>query len=145
MPPRYVKKIREEIFYEYAKLISRSVFKGKLNRGFITDRFIALRDGSITMSGSIREWQREQELPKECVFCTSVDNLQVDHLIPRSRGGMDVSDNVVLSCQPCNVTRGDKGIFEWLGLKRKDNLHRLVAGKYFNSFMSSMNQRAHWT
>lgn len=29
-----------------------------------------------------------------------------------------------------HASRGDKGIFEWLGLKEKDKLHRLVAGKY---------------
>jgi len=38
MPPAYVKTIREEIFYEYAKLISRSAY-GTLQRGFITGRF----------------------------------------------------------------------------------------------------------
>jgi len=130
MPPRYVKTIREEILYEYAKLISRSVFGGQLNRGFITDRFKPLRDGEITMSGTNREWQREQEMPRQCVFCGSPDDLQTDHLIPGSRGGSDQADNMVWSCRTCNVSRGDKGIFQWLGLKRKDNLHRLVAGKY---------------
>jgi hypothetical protein len=62
MPPPYVKTIREEIFYEYAKLISRSAY-GTLQRAFITDRFKKLRDGEITISGTIREWEREQELP----------------------------------------------------------------------------------
>ncbi len=130
MPPKYVKTIREEILYEYAKLISRSAFDGKLERPFITDRFKELRDGRITMSGTNREWQREQELPKQCVFCGSERDLQADHLVPRSRGGRDESDNMVHSCQSCNISRGDKGIFEWLGLKKKDDLHRLVAGKY---------------
>ena len=54
MPPKYVKSIREEILYEYAKLMSRTVFEGKLNFGFITDRFKALRDGEITISGTNR-------------------------------------------------------------------------------------------
>ena len=130
MPPKFVKTIREEILYEYAKLISRSVFSGELNRGFITDRFKALRDETISMSGTIREWQKEKEFPKKCVFCSALDDLQDDHLIPRSRGGRDESDNLVLSCRACNASRGNKGIFEWLGLKKKDNLHRLVAGKY---------------
>jgi len=53
MPPKYVKSIREEILYEYAKLMSRTVFKGALNYGFITDRFKALRDGEITISVEI--------------------------------------------------------------------------------------------
>ena len=130
MPPPYVETIREEILYEYAKLISRSVFDGRINYRFVSDRFKALRDGSASISGTNREWQREQQLPKECVFCGAHDNLQLDHLIPRSRGGPDSADNTVWSCRACNVQRGGQGIFQWLGLKKKDNLHRLVAGKY---------------
>lgn len=129
MPPAFVTTIREEIFYEYAKLISRSVY-GSLQRGFITERFKKLRDGEITISGTMREWEREQEFPKTCVYCNSAKDLTTDHLIPRSRGGDDSSGNVVLACQPCNTSRGEKGVFEWLGLKEKDKLHRLVAGKY---------------
>jgi hypothetical protein len=129
MPPLYVKTIREEILYEYAKLISRSAY-GSLQRGFITERFNKLRDGEVTIAGTIREWQREQELPQECVFCGSKTDLTTDHLIPKNRGGDDSADNVVSSCKSCNASRGDKGIFEWLGLKEKDRLHRLVAGKY---------------
>ncbi len=34
------------------------------------------------------------------------------------------------SCRTCNISRGGKGVFVWLGLKKRDNLHRLVAGKY---------------
>ena len=129
MPPRYVQTIEDEILYEYAKLISRSVFGGEINYRFVSDRFKALRSGDATISGTIREWQREQELLKECVFCGALENLQVDHLIPRIRGGADSADNTVWSCSTCNTSRGDKGVFQWLGLKRKDSLHRLVAGK----------------
>ena len=130
MPPKYVHTIREELLYEYAKLISRSAFRGQINYRFVSDRFKALRDGEITISGTIREWQREHQLPKACVFCGATENLEIDHLIPRSRGGLGEADNVVWSCQPCNITRGNKGVFQWLGLKKKDSLHRLVAGKY---------------
>lgn len=133
MPPPYVKTIKEEIFYEYAKLISRSVFKGRINYGFVSDRFKALRDGKATMSGTIREWQKEQELEKGCVFCGAREGLQIDHLVPRSRGGSDSADNSVWSCPACNASRGDQGVFQWLGLERKDDLHRLVAGKYLKS------------
>ncbi len=134
MPPPYVKTIREEILYEYAKLISRSAY-GTLQRGFITERFQKLRDGDIAISDTIREWEREQELPKNCVFCGSTEDLTTDHLIPVNRGGDDSADNLVLSCQACNSSRGDKGVFEWLGLKKKDDLHRLVAGKYLKQLL----------
>ena len=42
MPPPFVNIIREEIYYEYAKLISRSAYHS-LQRAFITDRFKKLR------------------------------------------------------------------------------------------------------
>ena len=54
MPPKYVKTIREELYYEYAKLISRSAY-GKIDYPFIANRFKKLRDGEITISGTIRE------------------------------------------------------------------------------------------
>ncbi|MEJ5259162.1 MAG: HNH endonuclease [Anaerohalosphaeraceae bacterium] len=130
MPPKYVKTIRQELYYEYAKLICRSVYgRVEPHRGFVTDRYKKLQDGRITISGTIREWQREQELPRQCVFCSSAENLQTDHLIPRSRGGADSADNLVPACAACNASRGEQGVFAWLGLKEKDRLHRLVAGK----------------
>jgi hypothetical protein len=72
MPPKYVKTIREEIYYEYAKLMLRSTFHGQLQYGFITSKFKELKSGTISMSDTIREWQREQNSPKECVFCGSI-------------------------------------------------------------------------
>ena len=35
----------------------------------------------------------------------------------------------------------DKGVFEWLGLKEKDRLHRLVAGKYLKQLMRLHEER----
>jgi CRISPR/Cas system Type II protein with McrA/HNH and RuvC-like nuclease domain len=67
-------------------------------------------------------------------------DLTTDHLIPRSRGGDESGDNVVLACQSCNGSRGEKGIFEWLGLKDKDKLHRLVAGKYLKQLVTLHEQ-----
>ena len=130
MSLKYVKTIQDELYYEYAKLISRSAFNGNLQYDFILDKYQELSDGRLTISGTISEWQRESELPRECVFCGSTDQLKTDHLIPKSRGGSDSDDNLVLSCIKCNSSRNNKGIFQWLGLKDKDNLHKLVVGKY---------------
>lgn len=37
-----------------------------------------------------------------CVTCGSVENLEVDHIIPISRGGSGVKDNLQLLCRTCN-------------------------------------------
>ncbi|MBN2035760.1 MAG: HNH endonuclease [Chitinispirillaceae bacterium] len=128
MPPRYVKTIGDEINYEYAKLISKSAFGSKINYRFVTDRYKALCSGEISISSTMREW--EKDLTKECAFCGKTGDLTTTHLIPINRGGTDDPDNLVLCCAFCNASRGDKGVFEWLGLKKKDSLHWLVAGKY---------------
>ncbi len=57
MPPPYVRTIREEIYYEYVKLISRSAL-GFIKYPFVAERFKKLRDGEITISGTIREWDQ---------------------------------------------------------------------------------------
>jgi 5-methylcytosine-specific restriction endonuclease McrA len=45
----------------------------------------------------------------QCVYCgTSGGRLTLDHVVPRSRGGESVWENVVTSCAPCNLRKGDK-------------------------------------
>ncbi|MCV9386777.1 HNH endonuclease [Reichenbachiella ulvae] len=42
-----------------------------------------------------------------CQYCGSRENLTIDHLIPRSRGGRSVWDNLVTACKHCNAKKGD--------------------------------------
>ena len=41
-----------------------------------------------------------------CQYCGTRDDLTFDHLLPRSRGGHTVWDNVVAACSPCNLEEG---------------------------------------
>jgi 5-methylcytosine-specific restriction endonuclease McrA len=43
-----------------------------------------------------------------CQYCGSGSKLTVDHVVPRSRGGRSSWDNVVTSCAPCNLRKGDR-------------------------------------
>jgi 5-methylcytosine-specific restriction endonuclease McrA len=44
-----------------------------------------------------------------CVYCgTGGVRLTLDHVVPRSRGGGSVWENVVTSCAPCNLQKGDR-------------------------------------
>jgi 5-methylcytosine-specific restriction endonuclease McrA len=44
-----------------------------------------------------------------CVYCgSSGGRLTLDHVVPRSRGGDSVWENVVTSCAPCNLRKGDR-------------------------------------
>ena len=44
-----------------------------------------------------------------CQYCGhQAAGLTVDHVIPRSRGGQSVWENIVASCAPCNRKKGNK-------------------------------------
>lgn len=55
-----------------------------------------------------------------CQYCGSTRNLTIDHLVPRSKGGEDTWENLVLACSSCNIRKGDRYL-EQTGfrLKRK--------------------------
>ena len=130
MPPGAVKNIRDLIYWQYAKIISESAGAGKKQYGFVMNRFKKLQSGEIEWSGAIREYLREREIANQCIYCSSTDNLFVDHLIPRSRNGPDISDNAVIACRSCNSSKGDKGVYEWFKLDRRYEIPRVTEGKY---------------
>jgi 5-methylcytosine-specific restriction endonuclease McrA len=44
-----------------------------------------------------------------CQYCgREAASLTVDHVIPRSRGGQSVWENIVASCAPCNRKKGNR-------------------------------------
>jgi 5-methylcytosine-specific restriction endonuclease McrA len=48
-----------------------------------------------------------------CQYCGSEGGkLTLDHIVPRSRGGESVWENVVTSCSPCNLRKGNRTLDE---------------------------------
>jgi 5-methylcytosine-specific restriction endonuclease McrA len=48
-----------------------------------------------------------------CVYCGAASGrLTLDHVVPRSRGGDSTWDNVVTSCAPCNLRKGNRLLHE---------------------------------
>jgi 5-methylcytosine-specific restriction endonuclease McrA len=43
-----------------------------------------------------------------CQYCGSSKRLTLDHVIPRSKGGLHTWDNVVTACEKCNSRKGDR-------------------------------------
>lgn len=130
MPPKAVKTVRQIIYYQYAKIIAKSSGFGKTNYGMIMDRWKKLCSGEIHWSSTVREWVREKENPSTCIYCGTEKNLTIEHILPRSCGGEDIPDNVVMVCKSCNSSKGGKRLYEWRGLKAKDQHHRVAEGKY---------------
>ncbi len=43
----------------------------------------------------------------QCVYCGAKNNLTLDHVVPRSKGGKTSWTNLVTACQECNSRKGD--------------------------------------
>jgi len=135
-PPKYIKTVRELIYWLYAELIARAAgFEG--NYGFVVSRFKKLKSGEMSWSSSIRDWQKELEKGRVCTYCGSRESLSVDHMIPISRaitpkikGLLESQDNCVLACKACNSKKGDRDVFEWYDKNRLDEIPKLVLSKF---------------
>lgn len=45
----------------------------------------------------------------KCAYCGSnKEKLTLDHIVPKSRGGLSSFENCVASCRPCNNKKGDR-------------------------------------
>lgn len=130
MPPAIIKTIREEIFWQYAKLISKSAGFGIDNRAFQMSTFIKLRDGKMKWSSAIGEYIKEHERKNACIYCGSDEKLTVEHILPSSRGGPNIADNAIFVCKKCNSSKKDRRLYEWFGYSNKDKIPSIAEGKY---------------
>jgi 5-methylcytosine-specific restriction endonuclease McrA len=53
----------------------------------------------------------------KCAYCgTTSGRLTLDHIVPRSKGGESIWENVVTACAPCNLRKGDRTL-EQVGME----------------------------
>ncbi len=53
-------------------------------------------------------------LASECVACHATDRLTEDHIIPLSRGGAHADANLQTLCTPCNSSKKELTMEEWI-------------------------------
>jgi hypothetical protein len=63
---------------------------------------------AITSSEARRKWRQsiKEKWNYECAYCGSEENLTLDHIVPRCKGGADITRNVVCCCHSCNQSKG---------------------------------------
>lgn len=82
-------------------------------------------DGEPRDPGGPRVYRVARRDGWRCHYCArplgwgheSVSRPEVEHLLPRVRGGSDRLSNVVLACGDCNRAKGSKTPVEWLGVE----------------------------
>lgn len=70
---------------------------------------------TTSSSEAKRMWRRsiKEKWNCECAYCGSTENLTLDHVVPRSKGGADETKNVVCCCQTCNHDKGHTPWQQW--------------------------------
>lgn len=68
---------------------------------------------------------------RSCIYCgspLSKRSATVDHLLPVSKGGMDIKHNLVVCCGRCNVQKGTRSVRQYVRdlLIAARNLRRYV-------------------
>lgn len=49
----------------------------------------------------------------QCAYCGSKKNITIDHIVPRSKGGNDITKNVLCCCQECNQDKSHTHWEDW--------------------------------
>lgn len=58
-----------------------------------------------------------------CWYCgkeIEPSKLTKDHVFPRSKGGNNDMDNIIMVCKTCNSSKGNMDLFEWYAEVRKE-------------------------
>jgi 5-methylcytosine-specific restriction endonuclease McrA len=82
-----------------------------------------------------RRWQVAARSEWRCAYCGfslvasasrfgMVGGATIDHIVPRSHGGTDALENLVLACWGCNSSKCNRDIEEW---RLRESLRRIGA------------------
>ena len=76
-------------------------------------RKVAQRGGTphhLTPSHLLRRWG---EFNHACAYCGATGDLQIEHVVPISKGGEHHLGNIVPACQRCNFSKGKADVEPW--------------------------------
>lgn len=99
---------------------------------YLTDEMI--ESAGMTINSPLSEWICFKKRIRfsifyrdkgKCFWCDeplTKKTFTVDHIIPRSKGGLYVQENLVTCCQGCNNQRGDMSAEDFLYTKNGEKI-----------------------
>ena len=75
-----------------------------------------------------RRWRKSLHgyTGKRCIYCGN-NSESIDHVLPRSKGGLSVTENCVPACLSCNGSKTDNDAFDWYRKQRFYDPRRSMA------------------
>ena len=119
----------ETVFVNYHRLIAQVPILGIKSKSEAESRLHNLAsigllnidqgddDGSFASIG-VLAWEVRYGAPgssvRSCTYCGATGvPLEMDHIIPKARGGDDSPENLTPACRPCNQSKGAMSLAEW--------------------------------
>ena len=82
--------------------------------------------GRDYQQGELAGWQLRSYVfhrdGAKCRYCgdAKAERYELDHIVPRSRGGANRVSNLVVSCHDCNISKGNQSVEEFLANRPRD-------------------------
>ena len=75
-----------------------------------------------------RRWRKSlhEFTNQRCIYCGE-NSESIDHVLPRSKGGLSITENCVPACLSCNGSKTDNNAFEWYRKQRFYDPRRSMA------------------
>ena len=125
-PPRWVgPKVKDLIFYYYARSVIAPAAGFAGNFGFIYKKYKALLEGSILFSDFEEDIEELSPSDNNCIICNKQGNVRFRHLVRLEEGGPFGIHNIFPFCISCFPIRYDGNFLEYWVSKRKRNIDDL--------------------
>ena len=106
-------EVREAVLSKWIKCSD-----GRLYSEYLSEKVLAVWRPKTAKRNKISAIIRAEVLERDgsrCRYCNDENGpFHIDHVFPVSKGGLDVIDNLVVACVPCNLSKSDKTLEEWL-------------------------------
>lgn len=126
-PPAFAQRLMDGfyVYHDLAPITQYTAFRlwstsGKPVDGSFTHEFVELPVAVRTRSGQAKPAPVDRPMKLRfkiltrdgyrCRYCgrtAEQTELQIDHVIPRSKGGPTTEENLITSCRACNIGKGD--------------------------------------
>lgn len=127
---RTFQNIGELIYWSYSNLqmlhYAHNAGKGKYDRLCYMIRskaFKSYKEGKWNIHDLFELNIEKISDNNHCWYCCKelpTSQLTRDHVFPRSKGGCNDMDNIIMVCKSCNSSKGKMDLFEWYSEVRKE-------------------------
>ena len=90
----------------YSKVVNSVSDSFKLPSVIVLTRLVKFRYNTLSCKRQNVIW-RDKNVCQYCSCVFTTEQLTVDHIIPRSKGGLNTWENLVAACKKCNQKKGD--------------------------------------